>query len=132
MNPITLSRITFATAAIYDLCLGLAFLIVPALVFNQFQLAAPGHWGYVQFPAALLLVFAVMFLNITRDPIGKVELIPYGILLKLAYVIVVFGHWFFAEVPNLWKPFAMIDLLFLLAFAWCYSTIRSFESRTES
>jgi hypothetical protein len=80
--------------------------------------------GYVQFPAALLLIFALMFLAIARDPVGRRHLIPYGILLKVSYCGVVFFHWFTAGVPYMWKPFAVIDIVFLALFGWAYGSLR--------
>ena len=41
--------------------LGLVFLLSPGWVFHAFAVTPPNHMGYVQFPAALLIVFAIMF-----------------------------------------------------------------------
>jgi hypothetical protein len=110
----------FVIAALYDGLLGILFLFAGAAVFQWFQITPPNHFGYVQFPAALLIVFALMFLAIARDPPGNRKLIPYGMLLKVSYCSVVFFHWFTAGIPGMWKPFAVIDLVFLLLFAWAY------------
>lgn len=113
----------FAVAAAYDGLLGMAFLLAPGSVFARFGVQPPNHPGYVQFPAALLLVFALMFIAIARDPVGRRDLMPYGMLLKLSYCGVVFWHWLAGGIPNMWKPFAMLDLAFLLLFAWAYAAL---------
>ena len=74
----------------------------------------------MQFPAGLLIIFALMFVSIARDPIAKRGLIPYGMLLKLTFCGVSIGHWLIGGIPSMWKPFAIADLVFLVLFvvAW--------------
>jgi hypothetical protein len=110
----------FAVASLYDGLLGVSFLAAPLYLFELFKVPPPNHVGYVQFSAALLLIFALMFIQIARDPITNRRLIAYGILLKVAYCSVVGGHWLAAGIPGMWKPFVMIDLAMGLLFAWAY------------
>ena len=123
MKRTTAVSLLFYLSALYDGLLGLAFLPCPHFMFNWFGVTPPNHPGYVQFPAALLIVFALMFLAIARDPAGRRSLIPYGMLLKVSYCSVVFYHWFSAGLPNIWKPFAVCDLIFLVLFALAYAAL---------
>jgi hypothetical protein len=116
-------RALFLIAALYDGGLGLAFLLAPGLVFRLGDVTPPNHWAYVQFPAALLLIFGVMFVAIARNPIKNREMIIYGILLKLAYCGITFWYWFADGIPGLWKPFAVIDLVTAALFVWSYRFI---------
>jgi hypothetical protein len=120
MKRIMLSRILFGLAAVYDLVLGLAFLVVPWLLFERCEVTPPNHWGYVQFPAALLIVFALMFLAIAANPVGNRNLIPYGIGLKVAYVGVSGYYWVGPGLPGMWRPFTVADLVMLVLFAWAW------------
>jgi len=113
----------FLIAALYDGGLGAAFLLAPGMVYRLGDVTPPNHWAYVQFPAALLLIFALMFAAIARDPIKNRDLIIYGILLKLSYCGMVFWYWFTAGIPNLWKPFAVIDLVMGALFVWSYRVL---------
>ena len=113
----------FVIAALYDGLLGLAFLIAPGAVFDTFAVTPPNHFGYVQFPAALLLVFAIMFAAVAKDPVRNRCLIPYGMLLKVAYCGVAFAYWFTGGIPFMWKPFAVGDLVFFAFFAWAYQSL---------
>jgi hypothetical protein len=113
-------RVLYVLAALYDGLLGLAFLFGAAALFQWSDVTPPNHFGYVQFPAALLIVFALMFAAISRYPVANRNLIPYGILLKISYCSVAFYHWFSSGIPNIWKPFAVIDLVFLALFVWTY------------
>ena len=120
MNIKSLVSPLFALAALYDGLVGLVFLILPGPLFHWVGVPPPNHLAYVRFPGALLVIFAAMFANIARDPERNRSLIPYGIALKFAYCTICFYYWIKEGVPNLWKPFAIADLLFLLLFAWAY------------
>jgi hypothetical protein len=117
--------ILFALTAVYDGVLGLLFLVVPDYPFQVFAVTPPNHLGYVQFPAALLLIFALMFASIALDPIRRRGLIVYGILLKVAYCAVSGGHWLSAGIPNMWKPLTVIDLVVGILFIWAYAILVS-------
>ena len=122
-------RALFAMAALYDGALGTAFVVAPSVLFSRFDITPPNHLGYVQFPAALLLVFALMFLHIARDPRKHAPLIPYGMLLKVAYCSVAFVYWLSEDIPWIWKPFALIDLAMLALFAWAWQSLK--RTRTK-
>ena len=115
--------IFYYLSAAYDGILGLAFLFFPLSIFTWFEVTPPNHVGYVHFSAALLIVFALMFINIAREPLHNRNLIPYGILLKVSYCSVVFWHWSTAGIPNMWKSFAIFDVCFGLIFVWTYISL---------
>ena len=117
--------ILYYFSAAYDGILGLAFLFIPLSVFNWYGTTPPSHLGYVHFPAALLMLFAMMFINIARHPLRNYNLIPYGILLKFSYCSVVFWHWFTGGIPGMWKPFAIFDIFFGVLFLWSYMILRA-------
>jgi hypothetical protein len=112
--------IIFAASGMYDGVLGLIFLMAPAAMFTRFGVTPPNHWGYVQFGAAMLLIFGVMFLQVAWKPAPNRNLIPYGILLKVAYAGTVFGYWLTQGLPDMWKPFAVIDAVFAALFIWSW------------
>ena len=124
--------ILFIIAALYDGLLGLGFLFSAEALFEGFQVTPPNHFGYVHFPAALLLVFALMYLAIARNPQANRNLIPYGMLLKVSYCSVTGYHWFTAGLPSMWKPFIFYDLVFLALFAWAYISLRTSNQLKES
>jgi hypothetical protein len=114
----------FTVAAIYDALLGGAFLFFGTRLFEWFGVIPPNHLGYLHFPAALLLVFALMFVAIARDPYANRNLLPYAMLLKLSYCGVVLFHWASTGIPFMWKPFCLLDLIFLVLFAWAAASLR--------
>ena len=113
-------RPLFYVSALYDGLLGLAFLFAPAFTFALARFPIPDTFAYVQFAAALLLIFACMFLAVALRPVANRNLIPFGVLLKVAYCSLVL--YYAAQIPlaPLWLIFAGLDLLFLVLFvvAW--------------
>jgi hypothetical protein len=122
MKTTTISGLFFV-AALYDGLLGLAFLVAADWIFRTAQVTPPNHVGYVQFPGAILVVFAIMFAAIARRPRENRGLIPYGMLLKVSYCGVAAYHWLAAGIPALWKPFVVIDLVFLILFLLAYRSL---------
>ena len=106
----------FVVAGLYDGILGLLFALVPYQLFKAANVPPPNHVGYVQFPALLLIIFAIMFFNIARNPLANRSLILYGILLKISYSGVVLFHWMSVNIPTIWVVFAFLDLIFLVLF----------------
>jgi hypothetical protein len=113
----------FVVAALYDGILGVLFLTAPGAIFHAFDVAPPNHPAYVQFPAALLIVFALIFVCVAREPIANRSLIIYGMLLKVSFFGLAFWYWFSAGIPGFWKPFAVIDFVMCGLFAWSYSVL---------
>ena len=109
-------RALFGVAAVYDFLLGLVFLCFGPRLFAAVGLSQPNHWGYIQFAALQLMVFAAMFAAIARDPLANRNLVPYGMLLKLAYVGLVSYYWATGDCPWIFKPFALVDAAMLVLF----------------
>lgn len=124
-------QVLFSVAAIYDGLLGAAFLFAGSALFQWFDVTPPNHPGYVEFPAALLIVFALMFMAVAKNPIGNRNLIPFGILLKVSYCGVVLFHWLTAGIPGMWKPFCLLDLVFLIFFVWAWTVLRGEKTQDE-
>jgi hypothetical protein len=113
----------FVVAGVYDLLLGLAFVFLAPVLFQQFGVEPPNHPGYVQFPALLLILFGVMLLQIAKDPARNRMLIPYAMGLKVAYSGTVLGYWATRGIPFMWIPWAWIDLVFLAVFAMVWARL---------
>lgn len=113
-------RPLFVLAAIYEGILGLAFLVWHARIFEFYEVVPPNHAAYVQFPALLLILFAIMFLRVASDPVRFRELMLYGVGLKASYTGLTFGYQVTQGIPSMWLPWAWADLAFLVLFvaAW--------------
>jgi hypothetical protein len=128
MNNARLLPGLFFLAALYEGLLGLVLVLAPWAPFGWFGVDPPYHPGYVQFPGALLVVFAIMFANIARAPVKNGVMIPYGMMLKVAYCAVILYHWFTTGLPTVFMTFCILDLLFLAAFVWAWAEFRRGET----
>jgi hypothetical protein len=124
MNTPGWIRPLFWLAALYDGVLGILFLVAPFWVFTRFDVVPPNHAGYVQFPAALLIIFALIFITIARDPVVNRQQMIYGILLKLAYCGIAAYYWLTSDIPIIWKPFVWADLAMGVLFVAAYMAIQ--------
>jgi hypothetical protein len=118
------NRAVFQVAAVYDGLLGALFFVAPNWPFDHFNIAEPNHPAYVQFPGALLVIFAAMFLKIARDPAQYRHLIPYGIGLKAAYCGLACWYWLNPGIPRMFQVFAVIDLVMGVLFVRAYHAHR--------
>ena len=108
--------VVFVSAGIYNGVLGVVFLFFAPKIFSAFGIAPPNHYGYIVFPALLMIVFAAMFFRIARSPVRYRDMIPYGIGLKAAYAGTVFWYQLQGNVPAMWVPMAWVDAAFLVLF----------------
>lgn len=113
-------RPLFVFSGLYDFIIGIVFLFFGSQLFDQTGVPQPNHWGYIQFGALLLIIFGLMFIAIAINPHKNRNLIPYGMLLKVAYSGLIFQYWFTTDLPGLFKPFAVIDVLMLIGFVVAY------------
>ena len=113
-------RIVFLVSAVYDFVLGTAFLVSGPQLFEKFHVPVPDHWGYIHFCCLMLMIFGLMFLAVAIRPRANRNLIPYGILLKFAYVGGAGYYWVNGGIPWVFKPFLFIDAAMMAAFVWAY------------
>jgi hypothetical protein len=106
---LTMIRLLFVIAGLYDFLIGLAFLFFGRQLFVATGVPQPSHWGYIQFGSLMLAIFGAMFFSIAYDPLANRKLIPYGMLLKLSYTGLICYYWVTTDCPLLFKPFAIID-----------------------
>ncbi|MCL2340455.1 MAG: hypothetical protein FWC49_01995 [Proteobacteria bacterium] len=125
-------RTLFIIAALYEGLLGVVFFFFAQGIFKTFGVEPPNHLAYVEFPALLLLVFAVMFIRIACDPTKNRELILYGIALKAAYCGTAFWYQVTQGIPSMWLPWAWLDLAFLLLFILAWRSARPLPGSQDS
>jgi len=117
-------KAAFGVSAIYDGLLGVVFLFAAPMIYDYFGIERPNHPGYVHFPALLLIIFALMLWRIASNPVKYRDLMPYGIGLKIAYCGVVFFHKFTTGIPDMWMPFAWLDLIFMILFFLAWTKVK--------
>ena len=118
MSTNKIISLLFYTAAFYNLLGGALFAFAAPTIFELAKFAPPSHWGYVEYPAWILMIFGALAIQTARKPEQNRNLIPYGAAQKLAFAGVVIYYWIANQLPSVWYPFALVDLLFLGGFVW--------------
>lgn len=116
-------RSLFLVASIYDVMLGLVFGLFFRLIYNSFGVTPPDNAAYIQLPAFYILIFGVGFYLVYRDPVRHRGIVLLGILMKVNFICVAFGHLFVGNLPVFYLPWAIIDVLFLILFIIAYGKI---------
>lgn len=129
---ISMVKTLFFIAAIYDGVLGFVFLIWPGLAFQIFEVTPPNHFGYVQFPAVLLMIFAAMFYRVAKDPVANRFIMLYGVALKTGYCGLVFYYMATTGVPAMWVPWAWADLAFLVLFILSWNSTGTLSRKSNT
>ncbi len=125
MKVTALTRAVLIATALYDGVLGGVFLASPQQALGWIDVPPINHVGYLQFPAAMLLIFAFMFAHAVLSPARHRNLVGYGLLLKLAYIGVAGGHWIAdGDLPFIWKPFVIVDAVFAVLLLVCWWRLR--------
>ncbi len=97
--------------AIYDVALGLLFLLAFKPIFAQFGVTLPNHPAYVQFAAAMITVIGIGFWYVAQAPERNRDILKLGLLVKAAYTVIVFGYTLKGQMPAMWLPMGVIDLV---------------------
>jgi hypothetical protein len=122
-------RPLFVLAALYDIVLGLVYFFAFQPIYGHFMIPLPNHNAYVELPAALIVVFGLGFAMVALDPERNRDIIRLGILMKLAFSLIVLSYAFRDAIPSMWVPLAWIDLGFAIAFIVADRAVRGAMAR---
>lgn len=112
----------YLIAALYDFILGFAFLFFYKQIYQMTGMNLPDNPAYLSMCAVFVMLLAVAFFLIYRDPKSGRKLIIYSILYKFAYICVVVYYYALGKIQNLMYvdiPFLILvvtDLIFALLF----------------
>ena len=111
MNPRTL----FWIAALFNFLVGFPMLLAYPLVARVLGLEGPPTvWFHIT--AAIVVVFGYAYARIARDPVKYRSYVALGAIAKLAFVVVIYGHWLNGTVPGPVALLVTADLVFALLF----------------
>lgn len=122
-------RGAFWLSAIYDVVIGLVFLVLGDSLFDRFEVPPPSHPGYYEFPALMLIIFGVLFAQIAINPAKHRGLIIYGMGLKASCSGLILYHHFVDGVSGFWISFAFADVGFLVLFSAAFVAIGKRRTR---
>lgn len=110
-------RAFFLVAALYDMLLGLAFVIFGEQILGAIGMALPPHIAYIQLAAVFIFVQGFSYLLPFRDPLGNLGIVTVGVVYKAAYAGLALWYLLIGALPSaFFIPWAIIDLAFLVGF----------------
>ncbi len=109
------ARPLFSVAALFNLVVGIPMLVAYPTVARLLQLEGPPTvWFHIA--AAVVVIFGFAYWSIARDPVKFRPYVMLGIVGKLAFVAIIYGHWLAGDVSIRGAVLVTGDLIFALLF----------------
>lgn len=107
----------FVVAALYDILLGVAFLLFGEQILDWIGMDLPPHIAYIQIAAVFIVVQGLSYALVVPDPPANQGLVTVGIIYKAAYAGLAAWYLLVGQLPSaFFIPWAIIDLGFLAMF----------------
>ena len=109
----------FLIAAVYDIALGLAFLVAGESILGAIGMALPPHIAYIQLAAVFIVVQGASYLLPWRDARSNRGVVWVGVAYKGSYAVLVAWYLVIGLLPSsFFVPWAIVDLGFMIGFLW--------------
>ncbi len=110
-------RSLFLVAAIYDVGLGVAFLVAAQSIFDWLGATGLPELTYVHLISGFIAAQGLGYAMVWRHLWRNVDLVWVGIVFKLVYIGAAVGAMLRGDLPHaLFAWFALIDALFIVGF----------------
>jgi hypothetical protein len=107
----------FLVAAVYDMALGLAFLLAGETILDSIGMELPPHIAYIQLAAVFVLVQGASYLLPWRDAWANEGVVWVGVAYKASYAALAGYYLLMGTLPSVFfVPWAAIDLAFMVGF----------------
>ena len=107
----------FLVAALYDMALGLVFLLAGESILTAIGMTLPPHIAYVQLAAIFVFIQGLGYWFIYQDPWANTGLVRMGVAYKAGYAGLALFYLVTGQLPSVFFiPWAACDLLFLVGF----------------
>ena len=115
------ARALFTTAAVFNFLVGIPMLVAYPLIARLFGLEGPPTvWFHIA--AAIVIIFGYAYACIARDPVKFRPYVMLGAISKMAFVVVIYGHWLNGTAPGPLALLVTMDLIFALLFTGYLTT----------
>ena len=110
-------RLFFLVACLYDVLLGLGFLVAGEAILSAIDMPLPPDIAYIQLAAIFILIQGLSYWFPFRDPLGNLGIVKVGVMYKLGYAGLAFYYLALDTLPSpFFIPWAVIDMGFLIGF----------------
>ncbi len=115
-------RAFFLVAAVYDMALGVAFMVAGDAVLKAIGMAVPPHVAFYQLAAVFVFVQGFSYLVAWHDLPASRGLVWVGVAYKGGYTALAVWYVALGILPSpFFAPWALFDFLFMLGFLWFLS-----------
>ena len=117
----------FLVAAVYDIALGIAFLVAGEQVIDAIGMQRPPHVAYIQLAAVFVMIQGISYLFPWHDAPANRGVIWVGVIYKAGYAALAAWYLVLGMLPSMFfVPWAILDLAFMVGFLWF---LRAFPAR---
>jgi hypothetical protein len=125
MNKEKLFPVYFRIIGVYDILLGILFVLFFRNIYQQLNITLPNHPGYIFVPALFLICGGIGEFLIARNPLRNTDLVIVRLLMKLSFAGAVFYCYFTYGVPVVFMIISIISIVGIiknmLFLKWAYS-----------
>lgn len=116
-RTVTLFRILFLTATLYDGILGAAFFFLYHPIYQFLGIQLPDNTSYIHLSAGLVFVQGIGYWFVYQNMLRNIDLVKVGVAYKGIYTLVAVYYWAMGQLLHtVFAWFAVLDVLFLTAF----------------
>jgi hypothetical protein len=109
----------FLVAALYDIGLGLVFLVGGEQVLEAIGMELPPHIAYIQLAAVFVTVQGLSYLLPWHDGWSNEGVVWVGVAYKGSYATLALWYLVMGILPSVFFiPWAIADLAFMVGFLW--------------
>ncbi len=101
----------FRIVGVYDILLGLSFLLFYKNIFQSLGIDLPNHPGYIYVPALFLICGGVGEFLIAKNPSRNIDLVKVRLLMKLTFAAAVFFCYFTVGVPTIFLLVSILSII---------------------
>lgn len=115
----------FLVAGLYDVVLGVIFLVAGERLLDAIGMTLPPHVAYIQLAAVFVAIQGLSYLIAWTDPLANVGIVWVGVAYKAGYAGLAFWYLAIGDLPSVFfVPWAIADLAFMVGFLWFIRTAR--------
>jgi hypothetical protein len=109
----------FLVAAVYDIALGIAFMVAGESILAAIGMETPPHVAYIQLAAVFVTVQGISYLLPWHDAWSNRGVVWVGVAYKASYAALAAWYLALGILPSVFfVPWAVVDLGFMIGFLW--------------
>ena len=101
----------FRIVGVYDILLGLSFILFYKDIYHALEITLPNHPGYIFVPALFVMCGGVGEFLIAKNPLRNIDLVVVRLLMKLSFALVILYFYFTIGVPTIFIVISTLSII---------------------